>query len=573
MPNVTRGDRMAGLVSYLVGEGRHNEHTEPHLVAGDHALMQWYDDAELSGESARAIARHLDRPRSALGVDVNGGHVWHVSLSLRAAEEPRTDEQWAAIANDFVAGMGFDDNEGTKAPCRWVAIRHGLSRSGNDHIHIAVNLVREDGTKASTHNDFQRAQSVARALEVKHGLEQLESVKAERSTRGYSPAEQARVEATAARIAQRKYEQHAGAGASWHELNATDRHARVTAEIRLNAPRSDLARTVRACAGASETEAEFVRRMRRSGLLVRPRYADGRTDVITGFSVAARPTDGGRPIWYGGGNLGRDLTLPRLREGWPDTPAGATDAAAEWNAAKRSRRVVAAGRETREPDPEQWQRYTDDVRALRERLRAVPLDDRDTWASVARQTAGAFAAWSNAIEETPGDLAAAADELSKSAQTYRRPVRPEKAGRAAMAGATMLLASVARGGRGTVAQVALLRQLMNLSAAVYDAAKAAGQARHADAIAVAVRERVANVRQQLEAGSSASAPAPATSTAATSTVTRENVSAAVADVLERMERAEQNRQDSTGSPVPTQIEPAARPRTTTKPGADRGPER
>ncbi|MFC8681510.1 relaxase/mobilization nuclease domain-containing protein [Microbacterium ureisolvens] len=436
------------------------------------------------------------------------------------------DEQWAAIANDFVAGMGFDDNEGTKAPCRWVAIRHGLSRAGNDHIHIAVNLVREDGTKASTHNDFQRAQSVTRALEVKYGLEQLESVKAERSTRGYSPAEQARVEATAACIARRKYEQHTGtSGAAWHELDAADRHARVTAEIRLNAPRNDLARTVRACAGASESEAEFVRRMHRAGLLVRPRFADGRTDVITGFSVAARPTDGGRPIWFGGGNLGRDLTLPRLREGWPDTPAGATDAAAEWNAAKRGRRVVTPGRETHEPDPEQWQRYTDDVRALRERLRAVPLDDRDTWASVARQTAAAFAAWSNAIEETPGDLAAAADELSKSAQTYRRPVRPEKAGRAAMAGATMLLASVARGGRGTVAQVALLRQLMNLSAAVYDAARAAGQARHADAIAVAVRERVANVRQQLETGS----PSPATSTpaVAASTVTRENVSAAV----------------------------------------------
>ena len=48
MPNVTRGDRMAGLMTYLVGEGRHNEHEEPHLVAGDHALMAWYDDAELS---------------------------------------------------------------------------------------------------------------------------------------------------------------------------------------------------------------------------------------------------------------------------------------------------------------------------------------------------------------------------------------------------------------------------------------------------------------------------------------------------------------------------------------------
>ena len=46
---------------------------------------------------------------------------------------------------------------GHPAPCREqvvlvsgrVAVRHGVSRAGNDHIHIAVNLVREDGTKAS----------------------------------------------------------------------------------------------------------------------------------------------------------------------------------------------------------------------------------------------------------------------------------------------------------------------------------------------------------------------------------------------------------------------------------------
>ena len=577
MPNVTRGDRMAGLVKYLVGEGRHNEHTEPHLVAGDQALMQWYDDAELSSESASAIARHLDRPRTAMGVDVDGGHVWHVSLSLRATEEPRTDQEWAAIAHDFIAGMGFDDNEGTKAPCRWAAIRHGVSRNGNDHIHLAVNLVREDGTKASTHNDFRRAQNVTRALEVKYGLEQLESVSAERATRGYSPAEQARVEQTATRIAQRKYEQHAarlsGEAPAWRELDARDRHARVTAEIRLNAPRNELARTVRACASASEDEGEFVRRMRRSGLIVRPRYADGRTDVITGYSVAARPTDGSRPIWFGGGHLGRDLTLPRLRESWPDSPGGASAAAAEWNAAKRGRRVVAPGREAHAPDPELWQRYTNDVRDLRERLRSVPLDDRDTWATVARQTAGAFAAWSNAIEETPGDLAAAADELSKSAQTYRRPIRPDRAGRVAMAGATMLLASVAHGGRGTVAQVAMLRQLMNLSAAVYDAVKATGQMRHAEAIATAVRERMTNVRQQLEAGSSSTSttvtpiPAPAPAPAPTAAV-----SDAVQEALERMQRAEQNREANTGSPIPARVDPT-RPRTTQRPGPDRGPER
>lgn len=575
MPNVTRGDRMAGLMTYLVGGGRHNEHTEPHLVAGDHALLAWYDDAELSGDNAKAIARHLDRPRTAMGVDVKGGHVWHASLSLRAEEGIRTDEEWAAISQDFVAAMGFDDNDGTKAPCRWAAVRHGLSKAGNDHVHIAVNLVREDGTKASTHLDYQRAQTAARALEVKYGLEPLESVKGERATRGYSPAEQARVEERSAYFAQRKYEQHAervgGEQPGWHRLDPKERQARITAEIRLNAPRNDLARKVRAAAGASENEGEFVRRLRRSDVLVRPRFAEGTTDVITGYSVAARPANGERPIWYGGGQMGRDLTLPRLREGWPDTPTGATEAAAEWQAAKRGRRPVAPGRETREPDPEMWQRHTEEVAQLREQLRSIPLDDRDTWSTVARQTAGAFAAWSNAVEDTPGDLAAASDALARSAQTYRRPVKPQRAGRVAMSGATMLLASAARGGQGATAQLALLRQLMNLAQAVYDAAKAAGEARQAADVEAAVRERVMNVRRQLEA-----APVRMTTPSATTPAPKVDrstiVDASVQEALDKMQRAEEQRSNANGSPVPPKVDPA-RPRTTTKPGADRGPER
>jgi hypothetical protein len=147
-----------------------------------------------------------------------------------------------------------------------------------------------------------------------------------------------------------------------------------------------------------------------------------------------------------------------------------------------------------------------------------------------------------------------------------------------MSGATMLLASVARGGQGTAAQLAMLRQLMNLSQAVYDAAKAAGEARQAANVEAAVRERVMNVRRQLEA---MPAPAAATSTTApTSTATATPpkvdrsaiVDASVQEALDKMQRAEEQRNKTTGSPVPPQVEPA-RPRTTTKPGADRGPER
>lgn len=577
MPNVVRGHRMAGLMTYLVGPGRHNEHTEPHLVAGDGALMAWYDDNELGRDSALAIARHLDKPRVAYGVEVKGGHVWHCSLSLRADErdELLTDEQWSDIAHDFIAAMEFDDNQGTKAACRWVAVRHGLSENGNDHIHIAVNLVREDGTKASIHHDYRRAQAAARALETKYGLEELESVRAERATRGYDPAER---EAQARARARAKYERARTKMDSgtppWERLDGADRKARIAAELRTDQPRYLLSLKVRGCATASRSEAEFVRRLRRAGVLVRPRYAEGRTDVITGYSVAERPEAGERPIWYGGGQLGRDLSLPRLRDGWPDTPTGAMDAAAEWNAAKRGRRVVAPGREATEPRPRQWVEQQERLSKLVDRLSEVPVEDRDTWATVARQAAGALAAWSNATEETPGDLAAAAEALSRSAQTYRRTVRPEKARTIAISGAAMLLASAARGGQGTVAQAVMLRQLIRLSERVADAAVAARDARQARLISEDVRARLERVGAALpKPPSERTQPEGRT---ATVTIERPveppKLDPEAQAMLDRLNAGQAKPATAATSPVPNTIEPARR-RHTARPGADRGPER
>ena len=128
--------------------------------------MVIHGDTELGRSAAAELARYIEQPHRALGVDVNGGHIWHCSLSLSAEEGQLSDEKWGEIARDFVTAMGFDDHEGTKAACRWVAIRHGVSKNGNDHIHLAVDLVREDGTKAWIHNDFQRAQQASRAIEV-----------------------------------------------------------------------------------------------------------------------------------------------------------------------------------------------------------------------------------------------------------------------------------------------------------------------------------------------------------------------------------------------------------------------
>jgi len=469
---------MGGLLVYLAGQGRSNEHVEPHLVAGDGAVMAWHADEELSRAAALAVAGELDHPRRLFGTRVSvpvkdreghhrgvkDAHVWHCSLSLRAEEGQISDERWARIAEELVAGMGFGGGEG-EAACRWVALRHGVSEAGNDHLHVVVSLVREDGSKASTWNDRPRVQTLAGELEVKHGLQVLESRGAGRGSRGEKPAER--------EIARR---------AHVDEL-----------------PRERLERTVRACAAVAGDEGEFVRRLRHGGLRVRPRFAGGRGDVVAGYSVALRPPHGGAVVWFGGGRLARDLTLPRLRAGWPDSPEHAGGAVAEWTAAGRDQRPAVPGRELTEPDPALWSRCSTEVGALRDRLRSVPADDLATWAHVAQETAGAFAAWSLAVEPQPGPLAQTAAALARSAQLRAAPASGKRVAVPSARGAALLLASAAHGGGGPVAQAVLLRQLANLAKAVHDMHCAAGELQRAGEIEQAVRGQLRQVSDRLTA--------------------------------------------------------------------------
>lgn len=485
IPNITRGGQMGGLMVYLAGDGRSNEHGEQHLIAGDPAIMAQHGYSVLDRNTALAIARSLDAPRRAFGVevlravkdtdpvtgDVVGKHlagdVWHCSLSLRAEEGQLSDEKWGAIAQDFTDRMGFTDTSG-KAACRWVAVRHGTSANGNDHVHIAVSLVREDGTKASTHNDFSKAQNVCRDLEREYGLEELESRALGLGERGVRPAERERAGRTSA--------------------------------VEVDAHRME--RTVRAAATASVDEGEFVRRLRRGGVLIRPRYAAGRDDVVAGYSVAVRPPVGERPIWYGGGRLARDLTLPRLREGWPDNPQAAQAGVDEWRATAKNPwqyRPVAPGREEATPAPELWAQYSDEIGQLRKQLRDVPVTDRATWAHVARETAGAFAAWSQRVETTPGPLAATSRELARSAhlRAHQSKPKPVRLGSTANAAMILMQAAATAGGQSTMAEAIMLRQLGRVSVAILDMHTAAGDSRRAEQVATMMRTQFAQVAERL----------------------------------------------------------------------------
>src|SRR5690606_10933257 len=122
IPNVTRGGRMAGLMYYLVGPGRANEHENQRLIAGDDRVTFAYaPGAELSKYDAFEIAEILDTPCRLHGTEVtkpvyakdeesgaflkdeNGkkirtgskdAHVWHCSSSLAESEGKVSDAQW-----------------------------------------------------------------------------------------------------------------------------------------------------------------------------------------------------------------------------------------------------------------------------------------------------------------------------------------------------------------------------------------------------------------------------------------------------------------------------------------------
>jgi hypothetical protein len=407
IPNVTRGGKTPGVLIYLVGKGKREEHDTPHLVAGSPEAVRMAEARLLDRRDAIALARFLDEPRGAFGTEVtiaerdkNGrvigardAHVWHCSLSLHPQEPELADERWAEIAEAFIEQMGFA-GERARAQCRWVAIRHGRSAGGSDHAHLVVTLVAEDGSKASVHNDRPRAQNACRELEQRFGLRRVEA-----RTR------------------------HAGSRALKHgELAADRRRGRGVGErggLAERSSRQTLERIVRACATASRDEPEFVRRLREQGVQARPRYAEGGTSEVVGYSVRLPGTGRGPhgSVWYGGGRLARDLTLPALRRSWQQGDDARRRAVTEWGSpAPTGRRSPAARQAELEQRALMWHRCTTELEQVRQQLRAAGAQPAAI-AHAAREGAGVLAAWSIALEANhPGPLARAARQLARSAE-------------------------------------------------------------------------------------------------------------------------------------------------------------
>lgn len=271
------GDDTYGLVDYLYGPGRAEEHIDPHLVAAWDRLAP--DPGRDPKATKGALQRLLDQPVMALPEsDRPALHVWH--LSVRAAPEDPilTDEQWGDIARRMVSATGIAP-EGDDAACRWAAVRHA-----DDHIHIIATVVRHDGRQARIRQDGARSQAEARNIEIDYGLRRLNT----------------------------------GDGTAAKRPTSAERH-KANRQGKERTPREELRETVRRAAAGVASEQEFFDRLAAAGLLVSQRVAP--SGDLLGYKVALTDdrNEDHEPIYYSGSTLAPDLSLPRIRERWAST--------------------------------------------------------------------------------------------------------------------------------------------------------------------------------------------------------------------------------------------------------------
>jgi hypothetical protein len=281
---VLRGRNAARLLYYLYGPGKANEHTDPHLVAG------FADPAELEPERRRNGSRDfrrlsglLEQPLAALAGPGFEKPVWHCAVRAAPGDRMLSDAEWAQVAAGIMDRTGLAP-AGDELGVRWVAVRHAA-----DHIHLVATLARQDGRRPNIWNDFYRVRQACRDAEAQFGL--IATAPADR---------------TAARRPTRAETEQA-ARRNWGE-----------------APRVRLCREVATAAAGAGSEQEFFARLAEAAVMVRKRYSTTNPAQVTGYTVGLpehRSKDGGI-VWYGGGKLAADLSLPKLRRRWNTPGAG-----------------------------------------------------------------------------------------------------------------------------------------------------------------------------------------------------------------------------------------------------------
>lgn len=268
------GSNTRGLLAYLYGPGRQDEHLDPHIVAG-FAMLGMPDPGRDENATLTELARYLDEPvrlrNGEFGKKVTD-HVWH--CPVRAAPEDRylSDAEWGGIAQRIVEAAGIAP-AGDDLACRWIAVRHA-----DDHIHILATTVRDDGRRPKLHDSGLRVGDACREIEKDYGLRRLK--KGDRT--GARRPTQA--------------EMHKAKRLGWEQPSPEWLQDRIRAAI-----------------PHTKSAEELLAYLEADGILIKARR--GPSGDLLGYA-AGRPGDvnnKGEQIFHPGGKIAPDLTLPKLQ--------------------------------------------------------------------------------------------------------------------------------------------------------------------------------------------------------------------------------------------------------------------
>ena len=173
-----KGKSFRGVLNYL------HSKQESRLIAGN---MGGKTPRTLAAEFA--VSRQLN-PRLSKAV-------YHSSLSLPKTEH-LDDDTWSAIAEDYVAGMGFGESQ-------YVVYRH--SDKDHDHVHLVASRIRiTDGTTVNDSWDYVRSEKLIRELEQRYELTPTIS-SPQKQQRGTTTGEMKLIERTGAESVRKKLQQ------------------------------------------------------------------------------------------------------------------------------------------------------------------------------------------------------------------------------------------------------------------------------------------------------------------------------------------------------------------------------
>ncbi len=319
-----RGTRTRGLVEYLFGPGRAEEHTNQRIVAAwDEA---WRGITHPDGVQRALLAAEVDAPVKRMPeVAKPAEHVYHVSISNHGQDRNLSDDEWATVAEAVADKLGLSGTD-TRAGARWFAVHHGAASGDRDHIHFVATLVREDGRGIYLNKDKLALREVAKEMTARFGLA-VRTREPGAGARGLSRPElalsQDPVLAATGDPEQQRTADTVKAATNHGGEQQPDRTGAAGVVVEPSAPvevpRRRLERAVRAAAMAASTEAQWLARLGELGVAVEARWARG-GDRVVGYRVALADTPreqaGSKAVWFGGGKLAHDLTLPALRAGW-----------------------------------------------------------------------------------------------------------------------------------------------------------------------------------------------------------------------------------------------------------------